>query len=90
MYDNTLNLLNIKENDVANFTEYAKIIHLSTRPKPTFFFNEETKPIIEKLGGLGQYVNLYVTIYKNKNNFNYQNYKLTKMEYELLKEKMPP
>jgi hypothetical protein len=33
-------------------------VHVSARPKPTYFFNDDLRPLIEMVGGLDHYVNI--------------------------------
>jgi lipopolysaccharide biosynthesis glycosyltransferase len=53
-----LKLNNITMDNLNNFLDFAHVVHVSIRPKPTFFFNFKYSRLINKYGNIQNFINV--------------------------------
>ena len=53
-----LQLNDMSMNDLNNYLNYAFVVHITIRPKPIFFFNQNNLPLIKKCGGITKFVDV--------------------------------
>jgi lipopolysaccharide biosynthesis glycosyltransferase len=58
IYIKQLEINKIDLNQLNNYQKHMDIVHITARPKPSFFFNEQSLPIIRKCGGVTQFVDV--------------------------------
>jgi hypothetical protein len=74
-----LSINQITINDLNNYQNFAYILHITARWKPTKFFNDELLNIIKKCGGVTKYIDVISLTDKKLAEYNIE---LSSKEYK--------